>query len=270
MKHLLLIITLFTSLCAAAIEPIVSESKEWYHAVDKYIRDKLQDHTDYEPMIFEGTTLIDGIVYHNLVNTSNPENVLAHIRQEGAKTFIRLDDCPYLNPYYFLNRSDELQKILDDYEEVVLFDFDAKPGDKYLGYACDLNKNWSIDTVSVIDVEEIELNGKSLTKQTLSFPVVGGWHNLEVIEGIGCIDGCFFAPFTTAADNGIFSIETLVTCVKDRSTGEVLYSYDSVGISNIEADGRYDDRMYDLMGREIRNPLPGTVYIQRGRKFVSR
>ena len=50
----------------------------------------------------------------------------------------------------------------------------------------------------------------------------------------------------------------------------MLYGYDSVGISNIETDGRYDDRMYDMMGRKIRNPLPGTVYIQRGRKFVSR
>ena len=31
-----------------------------------------------------------------------------------------------------------------------------------------------------------------------------------------------------------------------------------------------DDKKYDLNGREIRNPLPGTVYIQNGEKHVAK
>ena len=52
-----------------------------------------------------------------------------------------------------------------------------------------------------------------------------------------------------------------------QSRLEALYS----GIGNINAEEpEHDTRMYDLMGREIRNPQRGTIYIQDGEKRIAR
>ena len=40
------------------------------------------------------------------------------------------------------------------------------------------------------------------------------------------------------------------------------------GIELIECDAPVDDRIYDLYGNPVANPLPGTIYIRRGHKFV--
>ena len=69
----------------------------------------------------------------------------------------------------------------------------------------------------------------------------------------------------------------------DRATREEIFTYEdfskpSVGVEEIPAeqpsDGVQakpeDNKMYDLNGREIRNPLPGTVYIQNGEKHVAK
>ena len=43
------------------------------------------------------------------------------------------------------------------------------------------------------------------------------------------------------------------------------------GIGNINAEEpEHDTRMYDLMGREIRNPQRGAIYIQDGEKRIAR
>ena len=44
---------------------------------------------------------------------------------------------------------------------------------------------------------------------------------------------------------------------------------DNVNDVNID-NNRHDTRMYDLMGREIRNPQRGTIYIQDGEKRIAR
>lgn len=45
---------------------------------------------------------------------------------------------------------------------------------------------------------------------------------------------------------------------------------DAAGIENvIGAETRQDDNaIYDLLGRRVTNPLPGTIYIRNGKKFV--
>ena len=58
--------------------------------------------------------------------------------------------------------------------------------------------------------------------------------------------------------------------VKDKD-GTLLYDYQKYnGIESNIVDNNSDGRMYDLMGREIREPQRGTVYIQDGRKKVQR
>ena len=88
---------------------------------------------------------------------------------------------------------------------------------------------------------------------------------------MGMVDCGTFADFDIdlRSDNGLQP--TRLMRVTDAD-GTVLYynqSLDNVGVDAINADPRPDARMYDLNGREIRNPEPGTVYIQGGRKRVS-
>ena len=45
------------------------------------------------------------------------------------------------------------------------------------------------------------------------------------------------------------------------------YSENS-GVSDIEYESQVDDRIYDLYGRPVAKPQPGTIYIRRGHKFV--
>ena len=69
----------------------------------------------------------------------------------------------------------------------------------------------------------------------------------------------------------------------DRETREEIFTYygfskPSVGVEEIPAeqpsDGAQakpkDNKMYDLNGREIRNPLPGMIYILNGEKHVAK
>ena len=44
----------------------------------------------------------------------------------------------------------------------------------------------------------------------------------------------------------------------------------TTGIESIGADAKTPGKLYDLMGREIRNPQRGTIYIQDGEKHIAR
>ena len=47
-----------------------------------------------------------------------------------------------------------------------------------------------------------------------------------------------------------------------------VFENEKSGVETITTNLPADGRMYDLMGREIREPQRGTVYIQDGRKKV--
>ena len=95
----------------------------------------------------------------------------------------------------------------------------------------------------------------------------------SAIEGIGSIwGGTLFAPvadkteYTDSAPrivfNNLYDSEGNVLCPgADKKVA---------GVETVSGDDRANDsRIYDLNGREIRNPEPGTVYIQGGRKHVA-
>ena len=38
----------------------------------------------------------------------------------------------------------------------------------------------------------------------------------------------------------------------------------------LDKDCRYDDPLYDILGRRIANPAPGQLYIQGGKKHIAK
>jgi hypothetical protein len=59
--------------------------------------------------------------------------------------------------------------------------------------------------------------------------------------------------------------------VVSSSTGGcfILYQFKySLGIDELFNHNNKDARIFDILGREIKNPIPGKLYIQRGKKFI--
>ena len=88
------------------------------------------------------------------------------------------------------------------------------------------------------------------------------------VEGIGFDK---FEPLDHVSS--YFSDFTWVMSVWDN--GECVFTEDDFnapaitsGVITAEAERPADNRIYDLMGREIHDPQPGTVYIRNGKKYV--
>lgn len=95
----------------------------------------------------------------------------------------------------------------------------------------------------------------------------------SAIEGIGSIwGGTLFAPVADKTEYTDSAPRIVFNNLYD-SEGNVLFpgaDKKVAGMETVSGDDRANDsRIYDLNGREIRNPEPGTVYIQGGRKHVA-
>ncbi|MDE7119504.1 MAG: hypothetical protein K2O10_02740, partial [Muribaculaceae bacterium] len=54
----------------------------------------------------------------------------------------------------------------------------------------------------------------------------------------------------------------------------IVIGHDLSGVDNVAVDdtdaARADNVIYDLSGRRVHNPCPGTIYVRNGRKFIFR
>ncbi|MDE6410192.1 MAG: hypothetical protein K2K81_08135 [Muribaculaceae bacterium] len=93
------------------------------------------------------------------------------------------------------------------------------------------------------------------------------------IEGVGCTEG--FLPFpcidflkTTSFRDMPVSIST----VEDEQ-GNIIFDYGMLSkITTVTPNDRSSDEhpFFDLHGCEVSNPLPGSIYIRNGKKFVEK
>ena len=96
-----------------------------------------------------------------------------------------------------------------------------------------------------------------------------------IVEGIGANTGWLYEPAwgnpKAYEVNGLATLKEVLD-----GDGNVIFRYEDFGPTNavegIEDDcaAEADTRMFDLFGREIRDPRSGTIYVQGGRKFVAR
>lgn len=178
---------------------------------------------------------------------------------------------------------------LEDTIEVTLYDFNVKPGDCYptLLYGNLLTTAYVLENSFREDI----LGGVRQVKILCDFNL--DWFgedyepgmeltpfmeliSLSYIEKIGNItDGTFteLNPFWNDS-TGSLELETKINNVFNKD-GEIVYhgkgfkGYSGInGISAETPELSTDAPIYDLHGRHISNPLPGTVYIRNGRKYV--
>ncbi len=261
-----------------ACQPLVQEGKVWCGLVD-FAGTGLDRRNAWKPeMYFEGKYVCNGKEYTAL--RTSPDDVLALMRQDGGKVYLLLDDH-ILDKYQVDSKSSSDPEELKN-TEVLVCDFDLEEGDWYRGayYIWMNNCIWiNIMPLKVLSVDEISVNGQNLRR--INVRSIG-----KIVEGYGAEKGESLIPQVVSGTAGMHDYcdpELKMHHIIDRATREEIFTYDdfsrpSVGVEEIPAeqptDGVQakpkDNKMYDLNGREIRNPLPGTVYILNGEKHVAK
>lgn len=306
MKHIYIIITFVAALIAMAMparayEPTVREDRVWENFAYYYDPFDGIFHHSMAKTRFKGTEILNGKEYHkwvkieeitwkskaeNIINkpdTTLNEETIALMREEDGRIWICLEATPDTlyndgTPSYRIVSSTEsidTSKIL----EKILHDFTLNEGDTVRGLVCysPMAKTGRFEAggflheyeATVINSGFIEICGQPRKK------LLNSW-GVEIIESIGSHDLSSLARPTVPfeIDSGYGQYEGLNGVYDDKGNkiyGEWIYSVPGqAGISEIETARSTDGRMYDLMGREIRNPAPGTIYIQGGRKLIAR
>ncbi|MBD5387423.1 hypothetical protein HDR70_06025 [bacterium] len=286
------IISLITSLNSDAIK--IVDGWTWRYETDG---------TDWKFQFeykFDGTEVINGKEYHLFKNTAAKKlfrnykeggwyygsdislSPPWYVRQEDGKFYVypnwgKRDYYEWDTLYYASDTDDS---------EILLYDFSLPTGGKYK--CCQGSKYMITATigkpVNVMD-QGSPLECKEI-KYTLSyigegdFPIYSYRPNL-VSEDFGILENGFLTFFTMDClagegdyniDSGpqIFHCELFLLSVEDEQ-GNVIYDANPFASSpELEMDTNQSNQLIDLHGREISNPLPGSIYILNGKKIVGK
>ena len=156
--------------------------------------------------------------------------------------------------------------------EMPLYDYSLKPGDQWKM----LEGYWGLFDYTVDSCGEEIIDGSP--SRVINFKIHPESVNIKLIEGIGITAlGCYNYMLTDVPTGfGTYEIpfinELLELYSVTNSAGEIIYGNRVVsgGIDTHSDKLQTQEKTYDLFGREVIDPQPGTVYIRGGKKFVAR
>ena len=160
--------------------------------------------------------------------------------------------------------------------EIPLYDYSLEPGDQWTMLDINLGlEDYAVDSCG----EEIIDGSLSRTLNFINKYPYWDIKDIKFIEGIGITAlGCYNYMVTLVP---IYSMGTIKPPFIDEplelysvtnSAGEIIYGNRVVsgGIDTLSDKLQTQEKTYDLFGREVSDPQPGTVYIRGGKKFVAR
>ena len=257
-----------TDFNARAYQPLVQEGKTWNY--DLYI-DTFGDTEHQTATLKFGTPeILFGEEYFPIVD--NDEYKVGYMRQTGNKIYTLVDGdiINELYPY------PDGEHVLGTGEEALVCDFSASEGYKYMmsGYPKFLYD------VTVTQADKILVNGIIRKRIVVTCNDIKEDGEIIFVEGIGSNKGYLCLPQFLAMVHGTGSALVFLNNVTDAEGNVIFTAADfdapaySAGMPEVGFDTGgtriVDNKMYDLNGREIRNPLPGTVYILNGEKHVAK
>ncbi len=221
---------------------------------------------------FHGTKEIDGKTYACLYrlkadaapsNVSNGVEPRAYVRQEGAKVYSRLNPlyeplsidaqiAEYENGYYTHFAQ---QQSVDEGGEILIYDFDDMLAPQNISPAYGYD-----ETTETYLGQSRRITELNMLNPSLKLPAV------SIVEGLG-IDsydyGDLISPMLISPTSLVHDIVGLETVREylDYRTGAAQTS----GINELGSDKVLDDRYFDLMGRVVKEPAAGTLYIHGGK-----
>lgn len=255
MKKIILAIILYitalanaTNVCNTEYHPIMENGKVWYIL---NIMHKESSKKDYLTKVWiAGDSIIDGTIVKKIAKQDLSESSITHytiIKEENKQLFFLFKDdsdkiwCPILD----FNCS-------KDDNTIPLF-----PG----------NYDGSVDYCLIRDEGIITLSEKKYRYLKVESHYSHYW-----IEGVGSPDMFILTIFPAPTyDLNIPISQRLESCYLND---ELIYTYDefsnalvsSIDNSIIGNSSRFIK--HDIFGQKIYNPLPGTIYIQNGKKFI--
>ena len=243
-------------------KPMLVDGRRW-----DYFHDGLFGTQWYKTSrIIDGKRTVDGVEY-SVVKDAGTKEAVAYLREANGRI------------YRYVSEPDDTWLIGCEEKEILLYDFTLQSGGEYCIPYTDQTGHTSGIRVKISSVENIDSFGTTLKKQLWDVPEVPGLTDYYAIESLGICNGgtlenIFFGPFATNGDGNTMLVRavdpdgTLLYLNKYAENAEKLYdqvlSADDVEIIPEAGNGK----IYDLMGREIRDPQPGTVYIRNGKKYV--
>ena len=206
---------------------MLADGREWqYVSADSVIT-----------MRIDGTTTVDGKVYH-ILRTSDVPDETTLLRENRGRVYR-----------------------LDSDGETKMYDFSLSIGFFFRSKGVDAdNENTKVSVVIKESGESANENMDGIVQKWEIY--LHEYTIIQACERLGILYG------GTLRDGPIAGSGIVLSKVKDAD-GTILYDK-NMGVSAVKTEQTGDGRMYDLMGREIREPQRGTVYIQDGRKKVQR
>ena len=275
----MLTMAVLSSVSGYAYEPLVQEGLvcNTSHEEREY---NSSPYTVIDSWYFDTPVEMYGRTYHPI---KHKDHIFGYMRQDGDKVYLLVDGENISGIWYYNENRDHVE--LSPGDEILIYDFGAKEGDKYLTVSMDdygsFYANPKMVEVYVIKTNTTMINGHERRRQYLS--PFEDWPETQYIavEGIGINIGAVHLPQYCLLPSLDPSIRVYHFDSMTDSEGNVIFtaadfdapSY-SAGVPEVGFDTGMtpvkDNKMYDLNGREIRNPLPGTVYIQNGEKRVAK
>lgn len=275
----------------------IREDRIWHYGMaGLYARCQFQ-------MKFTGTKVIDGTVYHIFKSIggigyrfdrslsdfdySNPvtidESADEYYMREDENGIVYIYDPSY-GSAWFVEERDE------DCKESVIYNFNLPEGESYQHIGVE-GFEWIMTPESIEMIETPAGIKKHVTYQSVwrDTELSGRpyWYlgPLEAIEGVGFINrgtcaaffnDCIYADTwddTSFAGMPVPQYRDLRLYGVTDLDGNTVYDNGELGnVENITAVtlSDTDQRIFDMMGREVKAPQPGGVYIRAGRKFVGK
>ena len=249
-----------------AYRPLVGENLTWNY--DLYVDRVSTTVHESQSIKFGVPEELFGKTYWPVIYNNGEKQ--CYVRQEGERIYVLVDgECvSELHPTrggYVLRKGDE----------ALVYDFSADEGYVYAMFGDYL----SLYSTTVKKTDKVLVNGVIRKRAVLTSREFSD-REIIVVEGIGSNRGYMCQPqfmCTTTGDGGAAIYLKNVT----DAEGNVIFTAADFDAPSYSADVPEvgfdtgmnpvkDNKMYDLNGREIRGPLPGTVYILNGEKHVAK
>ena len=250
-------------------------------------------------MKFDGTTEIDGVIWHNFTTVKAQAIELTLIYEpvgieEGeitelptGRTFlIREED----NQYYLRKPLADNSVVAmpqswwgEETDEALIYDFNLSVGDEFPTFGSGGMEFSYYGQNEISGVSNVTIGDETLKVITV-FP------DFHAVDGIGWTKAGIFPYFDVESDRlipGVYNNyrDAIIEIWPEPSEHPILEQIEDLegnmifepreafnGVDDIRPDNNCisDTRIFDMMGREVKAPQPGGIYIRAGRKFVGK
>lgn len=296
MKNFLLITMLLVSIAVQAYEPMIREDRIWQYCIEASYEEGLfpsvvRDTLNFK---FDGTEYVNGHTYHILnywvANAENPKpERVAYMRESCGEVYLLLQQ------HEIICADVELTLPVPDYTEVLLYSDNKDTNTRNIVALPDWVATEAIDPYTALSLSSVYPVFKTLRKndkewkvqifykerseadELLDIDPSIAYDKVVVVEGVGNVGmGFLHMP---ALLPGVIIIggqmpKSYFLRQKDlygNTVFDAKWLKDQSGVTDIVPQERpKDGKSYDLTGKQVNDPEPGTIYIQDGEKRIAR